>query len=30
MIHPLTYTAVYDIIIVSGGQYKTKAPDRKR
>ena len=31
MIYPLTYTAVYAIIIVSGGRYKNnKAPDRKR
>nr|DAH16508.1 MAG TPA: hypothetical protein [Caudoviricetes sp.] len=30
VIYPLTYTAVYAIIIVSGGWYKQKAPDRKR
>nr|DAO92661.1 MAG TPA: hypothetical protein [Caudoviricetes sp.] len=30
VICPLTYTAVYAIIIVSGGRYKIKAPDRKR
>nr|DAU71016.1 MAG TPA: hypothetical protein [Caudoviricetes sp.] len=29
VIYPLTYTAVY-AIIVSGGRYKIKAPDRKR
>ena len=29
VIYPLTYTAVYVIIIVSGGRYKIKAPDRK-
>lgn len=30
VIYPLTYTAVYAIIRVSGGRYKIKAPDRKR
>lgn len=30
VIYPLTHTAVYAIIIVSGGRYKIKAPDRKR
>jgi hypothetical protein len=29
VIYPLTYTAVYAIIIVSGGRCKIKAPDRK-